>query len=71
MRSGEPKVVVPFRLHNASHGLLSPEFLPLALADGDLRERRGSILVAPRRLHWDGARFEMPANPRLAAGSLR
>ncbi len=61
MRSGEPKVVIPVRLHNGGATMLSPDFLPLNLRDEELLEKRGSIVVAPRRLQWVGDQFLDPS----------
>lgn len=52
MRSPEPRAVVPVRLYNDGAATCSPAFVPVALATADLRERRGSIVVAPRRIRW-------------------
>ncbi len=65
MRSGEAKVVVPVHVKNLGRDVLSPPFLPLHLTDGDLREKRDSIVVSPRRLVWNGESFA-PTGP--AAG---
>ncbi len=58
MRNGEPRAIVPIRLVNASGEVVSPANLPITLGDADLFERRGSIVVAPRRLVWLGEQFE-------------
>jgi hypothetical protein len=67
MRSGEAKVVVPVHVKNLGRDVLSPPFLPLHLTDADLREKRDSIVVAPRRLVWNGEAFAAVA----AAGAFR
>jgi len=61
MRSGEAKVVVPVRIKNLGRDVLSPPFLPLQLRDEELMERRDSIVVAPRRLVWNGDAFASTA----------
>lgn len=70
MRSGEAKVVVPVHVKNLGRDVLSPPFLPLHLTDGDLREKRDSIVVSPRRLVWNGESFAVtcPAAGYSAAG---
>lgn len=52
MRTGDAKVVVPVRLHNDSRSLVSPAYLPVPITDPQLREKRGCVVVAPRRLRW-------------------
>lgn len=69
MRSGEARVVVPVRINNLGRDVLSPPFLPLQLRDEELLERRDSIVVAPRRLVWNGEVFSpsVPVCGRSAA----
>jgi len=65
MRSGEPRATVPLWLHNDGPGVCSPAHLPLTIADQDLVELRGSLVVRPRRLQWTGSvwRSEAPQQP--------
>ena len=55
MRSGEPRANVPVWLRNDGDTVHAPAHLPLRLADHDLVELRGSLIVRPRRLQWTGA----------------
>jgi hypothetical protein len=54
-QTGEPQIVVPLRLYNATSELACPGHLELKINDEDLVELRGSIVVRPRRLHWSGS----------------
>jgi hypothetical protein len=67
MRNGEPRVVVPIRLHNDSHDVCSPAALPMQLDDAELATLRGCIVARPRRLRWRGERF---AGDGAADGSV-
>lgn len=69
MRSDEPRVVVPVRLCNASAEVASPAVLPLTLRDRDLTMLRGSIVVRPRRLRWNGVDFTAAAGDAAALGA--
>jgi hypothetical protein len=65
-QTGEPQVVVPMRLYNSLREPACPGELELRLADDDLIELRGAILVRPRRLEWTG---ESMVEFELARGS--
>ena len=54
MRSGEPMVTVPVWIDNPTQAVASPPWLPLVIETADLLEARGTILVKPRRLRWNG-----------------
>lgn len=54
MRTGEPRATVPVRIGNPTAGVASPAWLPVVVRDAELRALRGSIVTAPRRLHWNG-----------------
>jgi len=55
MRTGELRGVLAVTICNHSATVLSPEFVPLQLRDDELRNRRDSLLLQPRRLVWRGA----------------
>lgn len=57
MRNGEPRAVVPVRIANQGPDVLTPPHLDLRLHDAELVSLRGSVVVAPRRLRWSGARL--------------
>lgn len=50
--SGAVQCVVPVRLHNGSGQVACPSSLQLSLADQDLAELRGALVVRPRRMRW-------------------
>jgi hypothetical protein len=54
MRTGELRGVLAVTVCNRSSEVLSPEFVPLQLRDEELRSRRDSLLLQPRRLVWRG-----------------
>ena len=51
-RSGAVQCVVPIRLCNAGDLVACPSSLELKIADDDLFELRGALIVRPRRLRW-------------------
>ncbi len=51
-QTGEPQIVVPLRLYNATSEPACPGHLELTIRDEDLVEIRGSIVVRPRRMRW-------------------
>ena len=57
VRSGDAVAVVPVRLRNDDAAPASPAHLSLRLTDADLVERRGTIVVRPRRLVFRGEEF--------------
>lgn len=61
-RTGDPQVVVPLRLHNASREPVCPGHLPLQLHDRDLVAMRGSIVVRPQRITWPAVDGASPAD---------
>lgn len=63
MRSGEPKAVVPLVLRNDSDRACSPEHLPVTCTCRDLVPLRGCLVVAPRRLVWNGATWKPLVHP--------
>ncbi|MBX3464172.1 MAG: hypothetical protein KF830_13445 [Planctomycetes bacterium] len=50
----EPRVTVAVWLANPTETIASPAYLPLVLADADLRPVRGGVGARPRRLTWNG-----------------
>ena len=54
VRGASPKVVVPIRLVNPTTDVACPGHVPLTLLDGGLQSMRGSIVVAPLRMVWNG-----------------
>jgi len=54
-QTGEPHCVVPLRLANVGSEPACPASLPVHLTDDDLVELRGTLLVRPQRLRWNGA----------------
>ncbi|MBL8752205.1 MAG: hypothetical protein JNK15_02800 [Planctomycetes bacterium] len=68
MRNGEPRAVVPLRLHNDTRTVASVGSLPMVLRDQELAMLRGCIVTRPRRLHWRGERFGVAADGPGQAG---
>jgi hypothetical protein len=69
MRNGEPRAVVPVRLHNPTRTIASPPAVPLLLRDDELTELRGCIVARPRRLVWSGDRLVPAARAAAGAGA--
>lgn len=63
MRTGEPRAVVPVRFTNRTADVACPAFVPVVLDNGELREARGTVLAAPRRMQWNGDAL-LAATPR-------
>lgn len=57
VRSGEPRAIVPAWLANPTAEVACPAHLPMRVHDHDLVSLRGVVVVAPRRLRWDGRDF--------------
>lgn len=62
MRTLDPRAIVPVRLYNDGDTTASPGFVPIDIANADLRERRGSIVTAPRRVRWSGNTWQVAAS---------
>ena len=54
MPTGEPRAVVPLRLHNDTEAVAAPGECDVWLRAADLVELRGALVTAPRRLAWNG-----------------
>ena len=54
-QTGEAQCVVPMRLRNVGADPACPAELDVHVTDDDLVEMRGTILVRPQRLCWNGA----------------
>lgn len=48
--AAEPHCVVPLRLRNASSSVLSPSQLEFSVTDSELVEKRGTLVVRPKRI---------------------
>jgi hypothetical protein len=63
VRSDEPRVVVPLHVRNDSNTVLSPPALAVQLGAAELRSKRGSIVVPPRRLVWTDTWHDVRRRP--------
>jgi hypothetical protein len=68
MRNGDPRAVVPVRLHNGTRLVATAATVPVVLRDPDLTAMRGCIVTRPRRLTWQGERFVANDGARGQAG---
>jgi hypothetical protein len=60
----EPRATVSLWIANKTDVVACPGFVPLQLADDELRELRGGLAVEPRRLHWNGQGLQSIARCR-------
>jgi len=65
LRADDPRVVVALHLRNCGRETLSPASLPITVSDDELLHKRGSIVVRPRRLWWNGRWQEVRATGRV------
>jgi hypothetical protein len=69
MRGGDPVAVLPLHLANHAAMPCAAGRLPIAFATEDLHERRGALVLRPRRLVWDGAAWSTAAPARIQVAS--